>query len=246
MGWGLVAAAVAVAIWITIDVLNFGPWTRLDARTSSVIYSWNLWHIPYPRDVVYPLTMFGQRVSILVVVGGFCVVLSVVRRTFQPILRFAVALGLLTLVIYAFKLGVGRTAPTVDSLHTGGSSYPSGHVPNSLLMWGLIAWLAVEYRVVEWLRKTLNVMRFVAPACAFLGMALLDYHWLSDLVAGVAFGIVLLRLLHLIFDGPLSEIGDFGVKRRLNADRLNRPPSGAHDVPSDLNSPDGASRPRVG
>jgi hypothetical protein len=122
-------------------------------------------------------------------------------------------------------------------------------VPNSLLMWGLIAWLAVEYRVVEWLRKTLNVLRFVAPACAFLGMALLDYHWLSDLVAGVAFGVVLLRLLHLIFDGPLSEIGDFGVKRRLNA----TPPTPSDQVTANLTSPGtspgrpgSADRPRVG
>jgi len=168
--------------------------------------------------------MFGQRVSILVAIGGFVLVLAMVRRTWQPLLRFAVGLALLTVVIYAFKFGVGRTAPPIDSLHTDGESYPSGHVPNSLLMWGLAAWLAAEYQVVEWLRRLLNVLRFLAPGCAFLGMALLDYHWLSDLVAGVAFGVVLLRAMHLLFDGPLGRIGDAQVARdRRGPDMPRRP-----------------------
>jgi len=180
----------------------------LDAHASHTIRKWELYRVPFPRDAVYPLTMFGQRVSILVVIGGFVLVLAVVRRSWQPLIRFAVALALLTIVIYAFKFGVGRTAPPVDSLHADGESYPSGHVPNALLMWGLVAWLAAEYQVVDWLRRLLNVLRFVAPGCAFLGMALLDYHWLSDLVAGVALGTVLLRVLHLLFDGRLGRIGD--------------------------------------
>jgi membrane-associated phospholipid phosphatase len=209
-----VIAALLVAAWITIDVLHFGPWTRLDADASGVIAGWHLHDVPYPRDVVYPLTLFGKRASILVVIGGLVLSIAYVRRTWQPLLRFVVALGLLAVVIYAFKWGVGRTAPTVDSLHTGGSSYPSGHVPNALLMWGLAAWLAAEYEIVEWLRRTLNVLRFLAPACAFLGMALLDYHWVSDLVAGVAFGVLLLRLMHLIFDGPLGRLGDSNATRR--------------------------------
>jgi hypothetical protein len=100
-------------------------------------------------------------------------------------------------------------------------------------MWGLIAWLAVEYPVAEWLRRTLNVLRFVAPACAFLGMALLDYHWLSDLVAGVAFGIVLLRLMHLIFDTRIGRLGDSVTSRdraSLSADVSAGP--GSPDRPS--------------
>ena len=33
-------------------------------------------------------------------------------------------------------------APPIDRLYADGASYPSGHVPNSLLMWGLVGWLA--------------------------------------------------------------------------------------------------------
>lgn len=212
--WPGVAIAAIVAAWITIDVVQRGPWTRLDAHASHTIRGWQLFLVPYPRDVVYPLTMFGQRVTILVTVGGFCLVLAFVRRTWQPIFRFAVALALLTVVIYAFKFGIGRTAPPLDTLYADGASYPSGHVPNAILMWGLVGWLAVEYEVVGWLRELTNVLRFFAPFCAFLGMALLDYHWLSDLVAGVAFGVILLRILHLVFDGRLGRICDGGWSSR--------------------------------
>jgi membrane-associated phospholipid phosphatase len=57
-------------------------------------------------------------------------------------------------------------------------------------------------------------------------MALLDYHWLSDLVAGVAFGVLLLRILHLVFDGRLGRIGDGGWSSRPS-------PEPAESVPRD-------------
>jgi len=148
--------------------------------------------------------MFGQRVSILVVIGGFVLVLAVVRRSWQPLIRFAVALALLTIVIYAFKFGVGRTAPPVDSLHADGESYPSGHVPNALLMWGLVAWLAAEYQVVDWPsavaeRASLRGAGMCVSRDGAAGLPLA-----IGLVAGVALGVVLLRVLHLPLRRPVG------------------------------------------
>lgn len=201
-----------MVVWITLDVLWRGPWTRLDAHVSHTVRPWGLRHAPWPKDAVYALTMFGGRVPIVVGIGCFILAVALVRRTAQPLLRFAVALAVLTLVVYAFKWGVGRTAPQVDTLHTGGTSYPSGHVPNAILMWGLMAWVAVEYRLpVAW-RRLFGVLRFLGPLCAAVGMILLDWHWLSDVVAGAALGILLLRILHLIFDGPAGRWGDFAPR----------------------------------
>jgi len=198
-------AAAAIVVWVTVDILIGGPWTRLDHRVSRHILDLGLRHAPWPKDGVFVLTMFGGRAEIVVVLGGFCLAVSVLRRTWQPVIRFVTAIVILSVIVFAFKYGVGRTAPWHDRLHAGGTSYPSGHVPNAILTWGLAAWIAAEYRVAHWLRIALDIMRFVAPAFAFAGMLLLDYHWLSDLVAGVAFGIVLLWVMHVVFDGPAGR-----------------------------------------
>lgn len=198
-----------MVVWITLDVLWGGPWTRLDARVSHTVRPWGLRHAPWPKDAVYVLTMFGGRVPIVVGIGFLILLIAALRRSLQPLFRFAVALGILTLVVYAFKWGVGRTAPQIDRLHAGGTSYPSGHVPNAILMWGLTAWLAVDYRLPAWSQRLLAGMRFVGPVFAGAGMLLLDWHWFSDIIAGAALGIVLLRVLHLVFDGPLGRWGDF-------------------------------------
>lgn len=191
--------AAGVAAWITTDVLLRGPWTRLDAEVSRTVQSWGLRRTAWSHDLLYVLSQFGGRLTLAIGIGAYVLVLGWLRRTWQPPLRFLVAVAMLTMVVYAFKFGIGRTAPVIDRLHAGGTSYPSGHVPNAVLMWGLAAWLAAEYEVAGWLRRPLDVLRFAGPAFAGIGMVLLDYHWLSDLVAGAMFGIVLLRFLRAIF-----------------------------------------------
>ncbi len=205
----LAAGCVLVVAWITLDVLWRGPWTRLDAAISGRVHGWGLRGRVWPDHLLYALTLFGGRAEILVLVGGFALILSWRRRTWQPLLRFVVALALLTVTVYAFKLGVGRTAPPSDLLHAGGESYPSGHVPNAVLMWGLAAWLAADYAAPGAVRQVLNWLRFVAPLLAAVGMLLLDYHWFSDLVAGGAVGILLLWVLLLVVGG--RDRGDLPV-----------------------------------
>lgn len=194
------AVCLLLVAWISADVLLRGPWTRLDASISSQLAGSGLRNRPWPGDVLYALTLFGGRAEVLIVVGGFASLLAWRRRTWEPLSRLVAALILLTLTVYAFKLGVGRTAPTTDLLHAGGASYPSGHVPNAVVMWGLAAWLAADYGAPDVLRRMLDRLRYVAPVLTAVGMLLLNYHWLSDLVAGGAVGIVLLWVLHRIFD----------------------------------------------
>lgn len=231
LGWAWVGLAAATAAWVTVDVLLRGPWTRLDREVSRTVLSWGLRHTAWTHDLLYVLSQFGGRVTLAVGIGTYVVVLGWLRRTWQPPLRFLAALAMLAAIIYAFKFGIGRTAPAVDRLHAGGTSYPSGHVPNAVLMWGLAAWLAAEYELAGWLRRLLDVLRFAGPVFAGIGMLLLDYHWLSDLVAGAAFGIVLLRLLRAIFERPVGDGGADAGERRPGAGRgtLAGPPLASGD-----------------
>lgn len=211
--WIVFAIAAVVAVWVTADVVLRGPLTELDGAASDMFRGWGLREKPWPYNAVYVLTVFGTRAVIVLVFAPYVLAVSWLRKTIQPLLRFAVALAMLTITVYACKWTIGRTAPTVDLLRADGESYPSGHAPNSVLMWGLVCWLAIEYRLPERLIQALRLMRYVAPVFVVTGMLLLDFHWVSDMVAGVAMGVVLLGLLHLVFTGPRAQWGTWAGTR---------------------------------
>ena len=141
------AAALVVGALVTADVLSRGWLERMDLRVSDVIGGWGL------RDsaafpVVWLVTQLGGRVTILVVLAVLVGYLAWRRHTWLPLVRVLVALGLLTVVVYAIKHGTGRTAPGFPGdyfFHSDGASFPSGHVANAVLMWGIARWQAVEY-----------------------------------------------------------------------------------------------------
>jgi PAP2 superfamily. len=213
-----VTLSTAVVVWLAWDVLHGGWWVAVDQHTSALVREMGLRKTFWPKVGVYAFTQLGARGTILVLFSPFVAILAWRRQTWQPILRFVVALLLLTAAVYAFKYGVGRTAPPLQRIHTDGQSFPSGHAPNSVLMWGLLAWLSVDYGVPDRLRRLTAVLRYAGPLLTCLAMLLLDYHWLSDLVAGLAMGVLLLRVLHLIFDGRLGQWGD-GQRARVSGRR---------------------------
>ena len=72
------------------------------------------------------------------------------------------ALALLTLAVYAVKEGTGRTAPAFPGsffFHSDGASFPSGHVANAVLMWGVARWQAVEYGLPARVQRHVLVAR---------------------------------------------------------------------------------------
>lgn len=204
----IVALCVALVGWTTWDVLHDAWWVSVDKQLSEWVRDIGIRETFWPKVGVYAFTQFGARGTIVAIFAPFVAVVAWRRRTWQPVLRFVTALALLTVVIYAFKYGVGRTAPAIHQVHAGAQSYPSGHVPNAVLMWGLMAWLAVEYDLPERVRRFLGLMRYLAPTFTCVAMLLLDYHWLTDLTVGLALGVVLLRVLHAIFDGRLGQWGN--------------------------------------
>ncbi len=110
-------------------------------------------------------------------------------------LRLIVAVIGLAAVVYAFKLGLARNAP-IAGAHgqsaAAGASFPSGHTANTVVLWGLAQYTAGRARADDRLVRAVRVGRLIAPAVVSVVMVLLDYHWLTDLLAGSAIGMVLL------------------------------------------------------
>ena len=204
--WWLVAACVLLTAAVSWGLLA-GTWLgTLDDRVAAVVGGWDLRHSrSYP--LIWLFTQFGGRVTILVVLAALVGFLFWRRRTLLPLFRVVLALALLTAVVYAFKYGMGRTAPAYPGsyFHRDGESFPSGHVANAVLMWGVARWQVVAFGLPGRVQRVFRWLSLVGPVFAAVSMVLLDFHWLTDVVVGAAVGVVLLGVVHALDAVVLSR-----------------------------------------
>lgn len=186
---------VLVTVAISLDVSLHGPLTRIDTQLSEQMLRWGLRFKPGPRRMLTPGLWFGQRGTM--VTGSLLLAVWAARRcrTVEPVLRLIVAVIGLAVAVYAFKLGLARSAPIAVARGqrvATGASFPSGHTANAVVLWGLAQYTAGRARAHDRLFRAVRVGRLIAPAVVGVVMVLLDYHWLTDLLAGIAIGMVLL------------------------------------------------------
>ena len=215
--WWLVAGALLVGTLVTVDLLSRGRLERMDLRVSEIVSDWGLQDsVAYP--LVWVLTQLGGRVTILVVLVGLVGYLAWRRGTWRPLLRVVVAFAVLTAGVYALKHGTGRTAPAFPGsyfFHDDGASFPSGHVANAVLMWGVARWQAVAYGLSAAVQRIFWWLSVAGPIVTGAAMVSLDYHWVTDAVVGAAAGIVLLGVVHALDAIVLSRWVDVPAGPRL-------------------------------
>jgi membrane-associated phospholipid phosphatase len=205
--WWLLLTSLLVGVLVTLDLFTRGWLERMDLRVSEIVSDWGL-----AKSAAYPfvwaVTQVGGRVSILVVLAGLVAYLAWSRRTWLPLLRVLAAVALLTVTVYAIKDGTGRTAPAFPGsffFHPDGASFPSGHVANAVLMWGVARWQAVEYGLPARVQRAFWLLSVVGPLATGVAMVSLDFHWVTDAVVGGAVGILLLGVVHALDAFVLSR-----------------------------------------
>jgi membrane-associated phospholipid phosphatase len=199
--------ALVVGALVMSDVLARGWLESMDLRVSGVISGWGL------RDsaafpFIWVVTQLGGRVTILVVLAALVGYLAWRRRTWLPVIRVLLALGLLTVAVYAIKHGTGRTAPGFGGdyfFHADGESFPSGHVANAVLMWGVARWQTVDYGLPARVQRAFWLLSIAGPVATGAAMVSLDFHWVTDAVVGACVGVVLLGVVHALDAMVLSR-----------------------------------------
>jgi len=191
--------AALVTLGVTVDLLVGGWLEPVDVAVSDVLKGWDLRHSD-GYWAMWLLTQAGGRGFILIVLAGLVTWFAVRQRTVVPLVRVLMALALLTAVVYAFKWGTGRTAPAYPGsfFHRDGASYPSGHVANAVLMWGVARWQAVEFGLPAWAQRTFWLLALLGPLATGVAMVALDFHWVTDAVVGLAVGLLLLGVVHAL------------------------------------------------
>jgi membrane-associated phospholipid phosphatase len=205
--WWVLAVALVVGSLVTADLLTRGWLERMDLQVSEVISDWNLQDsAAFP--FLWVLTQLGGRVAILAVLAVLVGYLAWRKYTWLPLVRVLIALGLLTVVVYAIKNGTGRTAPGFPGsffFHEDGASFPSGHVANAVLMWGVARWQAAEYGLPLRVQRAFWLLSIAGPVVTGLAMISLDYHWVTDAVVGACVGVLLLGVVHALDATVLSR-----------------------------------------
>jgi membrane-associated phospholipid phosphatase len=209
-GWWFDGLLLAAFVAITVGVADHAL-TGIDAQVRF----WADGHRPTP---LFVLARAGNLLGQGTPLTGLCLVLALLlvwrRHSVRPVLPVIVAFALTFGTLTPMKRITARPAPHARLAHLskawdggyfglGGASYPSGHIVNSIVWYGVLALLLGAWLNGTWRR----VVRIVPPAVLCVTTVYLGFHWLTDTAAGILFGLFLDRLMHRVpWDGlPLGR-----------------------------------------
>ncbi len=195
--------ACAGAFTVLTVLLAAGHLLGLDAAVAD----WADDHRPAPLYwTARVLNYLGQGGQVLMPVAVLLAAAVAWRsRSIRPLLVFAAAFVLTYVTIGPLKIWLQRAAPHFTgpdrtvlfnqaAVGEYGMSYPSGHVANALVWYGVIA-LLLAALVGHLPPRAVLALRVLPPVIVFCTTTYLSFHWITDSVAGLFLGLVLTRLM---------------------------------------------------
>jgi hypothetical protein len=153
------------------------------------------------------LDYLGQGGQVLMPVSGILAAALAWRtRSVRPVLPLIAGFLLTYLTIGPIKIWTRRATPRFPgrdhammfNLRASGAaaqSYPSGHMGNSVVWYGVIALLAVALLGRPLTGWETFLIRFLPALILFAAMCYTGFHWVTDSIGGVLIGLFLLRLM---------------------------------------------------
>ena len=148
---------------------------------------------PHATPWVLHYVMLGQRGPSSHVAFFYLAWRAIRQRSWRPLVLFVTALTMLNATVGSVKLATGRLGPALTThpraVFDGGDIFPSGHTSNAVVIFGVLAMVAVEHR-----RAMIALAVFVSTTVG-LSTIFLDTHWVTDVLGGwLAGALVLLAL----------------------------------------------------
>jgi membrane-associated phospholipid phosphatase len=195
---GLVLALLAVVVRSS-DVLS---------GIDSSVAEWGNDHASaWSHDALTLVTQLGETwLVVLVGIVVWGVELARTRNRWVALFLLAVILGD-KLLTEAIKQLVDRARPTLEAVAaTLGPSFPSGHTSTAAASWAAFALVAGRW----WGRRAWPALAGGAVGIAVavaLSRVLLDVHWLTDVLGGLALGWAWFAACAIAFGGRLLSFG---------------------------------------
>ena len=209
--------AVFFAVLVGYAVLTAGVMFRTPVLTlDDTLYGLHL-HVRHPalEPLAHVLELLGQRGPATLLALPYFFWVAYRSRSSRPLVMLGIALIVLNLSVGVVKVLCGRLSPQqsrfVEMVSVGGNIYPSGHVANAVVLYGLIAWITPRHRrlvILAGVAATLIVSFFTV---------FLNTHWFSDVAGGWFAGALVLLLLPTLL--PWTQRRTDAVVRRLSARR---------------------------
>jgi membrane-associated phospholipid phosphatase len=189
-------------------VLTFGFFlVTLDVINQGLLYKFDRYVAEIDRPKLTGLTNFivlriddlGLRwvtASILLITATL---ISRRFKSWRPLNLSILSLVFLNVFVGAAKIGFGRCKARENfdvCMFTDGMAYPSGHISNALVTWGLFAYIIFRYTHRAPF-EGLKLYWLVAVLTIGVGSASLirNTHWFTDLLGGMFIGGAILVLV---------------------------------------------------
>ncbi|TCB99025.1 phosphatase PAP2 family protein [Micromonospora zingiberis] len=219
-GWWFDALLLAALVGLTA-ALAAGWFFGVDRAVAD----WSDAHRPTAAWwIAFILNYLGQGTPLALIAAGLGLLLAIRLRSVRPLFVPVAAFVLTLFTVGPLKVWTARPAPSAsvkepflppeqtlplfqDDLPVRfAQSYPSGHVANAIVWYGVLALLLAPLlaslgRTLP--RRVVLAVRIVPPAVVLCTTTYLGWHWLSDSVAGLMLGLLLDRLLHRV---PWDEL----------------------------------------
>ena len=181
----VLTVAFAALSWAVLVGKPFGV---IDHRGQSLHT-----HVTGYRHLLQRYVLLGQRGPTCAVALVWFVVLSLIRRTPDSLMLFGVGELGNNLLVGVVKLATGRWGPAattnVHDILAGGDIFPSGHVSNAVVLFGVLTVTAGRWR------RGLTLLSIWVAGSVGVATVLLDTHWITDVVGGWLAGSIVLLCL---------------------------------------------------
>jgi undecaprenyl-diphosphatase len=187
---GLAGTGIVVFVGLTVLVAgHWAPLTRLDVSLDAAVHGTALAH-RWLRTVALVVTDLGSPVAVDVVAAA-AVIALLVRRHVPAAIAVAVARFGELAAETAVKDWVDRGRPVFSHplATAGGASFPSGHSAGSAALYGILIMMCAPVLTRGWRRLVVAVGTVFVLAVA-ASRVVLGVHFVSDVVAGLALGLV--------------------------------------------------------
>ena len=158
-------------------------------------------------EILQQLTNIGDTWYCIVIAIVVCVVEMIrVPNRWIPAFLAAVIVGNV-LLVNAIKALLDRVRPEFNPIaETLGPSFPSGHSAMAAAFWAAVALLMARRRSPR-TRALLSGLAVGLAVTTAGTRVLLGVHWLTDVIAGLAFGWAWFAMVSIAFGGRIVQFG---------------------------------------
>lgn len=183
-------------ILVTLDILNQGLLYRFDQYVADIERPRLTGFVNFFILRVDDLGLRWFTATILLITA---MLISRRFKSWRPLNLSFLSLIFLNVFVGAAKIGFGRCKAREDfevCMFTDGMAYPSGHISNAIVTWGLFAYIIFRYThrapfegfKLYWLAAVVTV------AVGFASL-IRNTHWFTDLLGGIFIGGAILVLV---------------------------------------------------